>query len=158
MAPEQRRQWVLLAYRLPREPSTPRIAVWRKLRRLGAAQIVDGLVALPATARTREQLGWVANDVLDAGGEASVWVGRLETHRYERELTARMAADVREAYRRLTTEAEAVAGEPDAERRRTLARLRRELRRIAERDHFDLDDAERASRALERLGRRTVGA
>ena len=55
-------------------------------------------------------------------------------------------------------EAEAVAGEPDAERRRTLARLRRELRRIAARDHFDLDDAERASRALERLGRRTVGA
>ena len=25
-------RWVLLAYRLPREPSTPRIALWRKLR------------------------------------------------------------------------------------------------------------------------------
>jgi hypothetical protein len=33
--------WVLLAYRLPREPSTPRIALWRGLRRLGAAQIVS---------------------------------------------------------------------------------------------------------------------
>ena len=41
-------EWVLLSYRLPREPSTPRIAVWRKLRRLGVAQISDGLVALPA--------------------------------------------------------------------------------------------------------------
>ncbi len=32
--------WVLLAYRLPREPSTPRIALWRRLRRLGAAQVL----------------------------------------------------------------------------------------------------------------------
>lgn len=45
--------WVLLSYRLPREPSTPRITIWRKLKRLGVAQISDGLVALPADARTR---------------------------------------------------------------------------------------------------------
>ena len=30
--------WVLLAYRLPREPSTPRSALWRKLHLLGAQQ------------------------------------------------------------------------------------------------------------------------
>ena len=44
--------WVLLAYRMPREPSTPRIAVWRKLRKLGAVQLVDGFVALPADPMT----------------------------------------------------------------------------------------------------------
>ena len=64
-------QWVLLCYRLPREPSTPRIAVWRKLKRLGVAQLGDGLVALPADARTREQLDWVADEVTEAGGTAS---------------------------------------------------------------------------------------
>ena len=63
-----------MAYRLPREPSTPRIALWRKLRRLGVVQLVDGLVALPADARTKEQLEWLAEEVLDAGGEATVWV------------------------------------------------------------------------------------
>ena len=47
---------MLLCYRVPREPSAPRIAIWRKLRRLGTAQLADGLVALPADARTREQL------------------------------------------------------------------------------------------------------
>src|SRR5213080_3282008 len=56
-------QWVLLAYRLPRDPSTPRIALWRTLRRLGAAQLLDGLVALPADSRTREQLEWAADGV-----------------------------------------------------------------------------------------------
>ena len=33
--------WVLLAYRLPRVPSTPRSAVWRKLKRLGVAECMQ---------------------------------------------------------------------------------------------------------------------
>ncbi|MGQ0826713.1 MAG: Chromate resistance protein ChrB [Actinomycetota bacterium] len=156
MGRDQGREWVLLAYRLPREPSTPRITVWRKLRRLGAAQVVDGLVALPATVRTREQLGWVANEVLDAGGDASVWVGRLDSARFERELVARMAREVADDYRAVVAAAGDAAAEVDAVRRRTLARLRRELRRIAERDYFGASDGERARRALDRLARRTV--
>jgi hypothetical protein len=35
---------VLLSYRMPREPSTPRIAVWRKLKRMGIAQLPAALV------------------------------------------------------------------------------------------------------------------
>src|SRR5256714_12839010 len=62
-------EWVLLAYRLPREPSTPRIGVWRKLRRLGAVQLVDGLVALPADAATIEAFDWLAEEVVEAGGQ-----------------------------------------------------------------------------------------
>ncbi len=66
----------MLAYRLPREPSTPRIAVWRRLRRLGVAQLLDGLVALPLDARNKEQLEWVAELVADGGGEATIWTSR----------------------------------------------------------------------------------
>ena len=58
---------MLLAYRLPREPSTPRSALWRKLRRLGAVQVLDGLAALPLDARNREQLEWLADEVVEAG-------------------------------------------------------------------------------------------
>src|SRR5258705_7585442 len=64
--------WVMLCYRLPRDPSTPRITVWRKLKRLGVAQLADGLVTLPADARTREQLEWIAQEIIEAGGEASI--------------------------------------------------------------------------------------
>jgi len=49
-------RWVLLVYRMPREPSTPRIAIWRKLKQLGVAQLADGLVALPRDERTQEHL------------------------------------------------------------------------------------------------------
>ena len=52
------------------------MAIWRKLRRLGVAQVLDGLVALPANASTKEQLEWIANEVLGADGEATRWLGR----------------------------------------------------------------------------------
>src|SRR5438309_5343935 len=65
--------WVLLAYRMPREPSAPRVTVWRKLRKLGAVQVVDGLVALPASPATVEAFGWLADEVIEAGGEAWTW-------------------------------------------------------------------------------------
>src|SRR5881396_4217586 len=90
----QRTAWVLLAYRLPREPSSPRIALWRKLKRLGAAQVLDGLVALPLDSRTREQLEWLAEEVTDAGGEATIWLGELTSKTQERGLAATMAAQV----------------------------------------------------------------
>src|SRR2546422_2609262 len=93
-----RLEWVLLAYRLPREPSGPRRTVWRKLRRLGVAQLVDGLVALPADSRTKEQLEWLAEEVLDAGGEATVWTGRPGSLGDERRLASKMAAAGAEEY------------------------------------------------------------
>src|SRR5918997_5488283 len=67
-------RWVLLIYRLPREPSTPRIALWRRLRQLGAVQLLDGLVGLPLTDHTREQLEWLAEGIIEAAGEATVWL------------------------------------------------------------------------------------
>src|SRR5919198_2682380 len=88
--PSERTSWALLAYRLPREPSTPRITLWRKLRRLGAVQVLDGLAALPADARTREQLEWLAEEVGEAGGEATVWLGRLGSAAQERALSPRV--------------------------------------------------------------------
>lgn len=138
-----RLEWVFLAYRLPREPSTPRIALWRKLRRLGAVQVLDGLVALPLDARTREQLEWAADEVVEAGGEATVWLARAASAAQERELVARMADAVAEEYRALIAEAEGAADQ------RTTARLRRELRAIRSRDFFPPPEAEQARRAVE---------
>src|SRR6266516_1918080 len=109
VAVSDRVEWVLLAYRLPREPSTPRIALWRSLRRLGAVQVLDGLVALPADARTREQLEWLADDVAQAGGEASIWLAEPGSAAQERGLAARMQAAAGADYRRIIEAARAGA-------------------------------------------------
>jgi hypothetical protein len=144
-------QWVLLAYRIPREPSTPRIAVWRKLRRLGAAQLLDGLVALPLDSRNREQLEWLGGEIVEANGEATLWIGELASRARERELAGRMAAAVASEYEALIADAEHIGRQPSGGRRRSLARLRRELRRIRARDYFPPPERERAHQAIDAL-------
>jgi hypothetical protein len=150
-ARSSRAQWVLLAYRLPREPSTPRIAVWRQLKQLGVAQLLDGLVALPLDSRNRERLEWLAEEVTDAAGDATIWVGELGSAAQERELAAGMSEAVAGEYRAVIEEAGRLRAEPPGRRRRSLARLRRELRRIRARDYFPPPERELAVRAVEQL-------
>jgi hypothetical protein len=148
---EPRTQWVLLAYRLPREPSTPRITLWRQLRRLGVAQVSDGVVALPLDARTREQLEWLADQVTDAAGDASVWLASLASRAQERVLAQRMADAVAAEYRTLIEEAGAASRTGEDPRRQVVSRLRRELRRIRARDYFPELIAREAQAAIDRL-------
>jgi len=147
----KRTAWVLLAYKLPRDPSTPRSALWRKLRRLGAAQVLDGLAALPLDARNREQLEWLADEVVEAGGEATIWVGELASARQEREFAARMAEAVADDYAAVIADAADAQAEAAGQPRRTLGRLRRELRRIKARDYFPPSEREQAEQAVEEL-------
>jgi hypothetical protein len=141
----------MLAYRLPREPSTPRIAVWRKLKRLGVAQLADGLVALPLDSRTLEALEWVAEDVSEAGGEATIWIGEPASPRQEQALAATMANAVADEYARVIADARTAGDAEPRARRRTLGRLRRELQRIRRRDYFPPAERERAEAAVEQL-------
>ena len=143
--------WVLLCYRMPREPSTPRITIWRKLKRLGIAQLGDGLIALPADARTREHLDWIAEEIVESGGTASVWHAQPATHAQERELAAAMAAARRDEYRSVIEQATAAGSAHEAERARTIRRLRDELRRIHRRDYFPPTERDTARQAVEAL-------
>jgi uncharacterized protein YdbL (DUF1318 family) len=146
-----RDRWVLLSYRLPRDPSAPRLAVWRRLKRLGVAQLLDGLVALPLDSRNREQLEWTAEQVVEAGGEAAVWLADATTAAQSRALAAQMAEAIAEQYRQVAKDARAAGRESAAQRRRTLARLRRELGRIKRRDYFPPAERNEAGEAVESL-------
>jgi hypothetical protein len=131
----------MLSYRLPREPSGPRTTLWRRLKKLGVAQLSDGLVALPADARTREQFDWAADDVIGASGTAGVWLARG------------MAAARAAEYYELADRCSAVVAAEPADRRRALRRLRAEWRAIGRRDFFPpaaRDEAAAALRELER--------
>jgi hypothetical protein len=141
--------WVLLSYRIPREPSTPRIGIWRKLKRLGVAQLGDGLVALPADARTREHLEWIAEEVLEAGGTAGLWLAQPATLAQERELAQGMAHARADEYRAVVAEAHRLPGGD----RRAIRRLRAELRRIGRRDYFPPRERAAAHAAVEALAR-----
>jgi hypothetical protein len=151
MRMSQAEDWVLLAYRLPRVPSTPRSAVWRKLKRLGVAWIADGLVALPADPRTREQLEWIAEEVTDHDGEATMWLGRPLDTNTASIVVDRMTAAIAAEYEAVAAEATNIPTADAVARRRAVARLRRELHRIQGRDFFSSPRGEAARRAVEHL-------
>src|SRR5439155_24807629 len=71
------RRWLLLAYKVPRKPSASRVYVWRKLKRLGAIAIQDGVWVLPDTPRTKEQFQWLAAEIAELDGDATLWEGNL---------------------------------------------------------------------------------
>src|SRR5829696_9096381 len=130
-------EWVLLSYRLPREPSTPRITLWRKLKKLGVAQLADGVAALPADARTREQFEWLAEEVIESGGQAGVWLAHPSAAAQERELATQIAEARAVEYADLTAAAAAAAAELSPEGRvAAVRRLRRQWRQITRRDFF----------------------
>lgn len=133
MVTQQEHDWALLSYRIPREPSTPRIAVWRKLKDLGVAQLGDGLVALPHDARTKEHLEWVAAQVIEAGGDATVWLATTGSRRDSAHIAQQMREARDDEYRELVDEITSADEPVDA---RTVARFRRQWRRIDRRDYF----------------------
>lgn len=144
-------RWVLLAYRLPREPSTPRIGVWRKLERLGVARLGDGLVCLPADARTREQIDWLAEEIVEAGGVATVWLATPGSTAQERAIATTMHAARAAEYQAVIRQARAALHGAAMERARAARRLRGELRRIARRDFFPPAEREVARAAVDAL-------
>jgi hypothetical protein len=91
--------WILLSSRLPREPSRLRLAIWRRLKRLGAVLVHDAVWMLPADAKTREAFEWLAEEIEEQGGTAWVWeaVGlsaaqdRAAVESFRREADARYA-------------------------------------------------------------------
>jgi hypothetical protein len=144
-------RWVLLSYRLPREPSTPRIGVWRKLERLGVARLGDGLVALPADARTREQVDWLAEEITEAGGTATVWLATPGSTAQERAIAQAMQQSRAAEYQTVIARARAAADGSAVERTRAARRLRAELRRIARRDFFPPPQRDAAQAAINTL-------
>lgn len=143
--------WVFLVYQMPREPSTPRIAVWRRLRRLGVAQLGDGLAAVPYDASTKEQMEWIANLVMEAGGSASIWITTPTVRKFGRNLADLLVADRAAEYEAVSTEVDDVLRADVTERRRVLRRLRAELRRIERRDYFPPLERQQARRSVAEL-------
>lgn len=66
-------RWLLLTHQLPNEPSNLRVKVWRKLQALGAVPVKNSIYVLPNKASSREDFEWLRKEIVQSGGEASVF-------------------------------------------------------------------------------------
>lgn len=65
----EEREWVLLVYRVPTEPASRRVAVWRDLKRLGALYLQQCVCILPQLEPVQEELARISAKIPTLGGE-----------------------------------------------------------------------------------------
>src|SRR5437667_11989758 len=64
--------WLLLLYSLPTNRNTERVAVWRRLKKMGAVQIKTSTYLLPDETAQYEQFQWLAQQIRDYGGDSTL--------------------------------------------------------------------------------------
>jgi hypothetical protein len=120
--------WVLLVYKIPREPTSSRATIWRKLKRLGALLLHDAVWVLPSTPWTREQFQWLAVEIGELEGEAYLWESHLLLNGQSEALVQQFQARVDAAYQEILDELE--RDEAD------LVALSRKYQQVRAQDYF----------------------
>lgn len=91
--------WLLLTYKVPPEPAAKRIALWRRLKGMGAIYLQNGVCLLPKTADHSRRLKMLENDIAGMGGDAVILETVALDRAQEDKVVARFKADRDEAYR-----------------------------------------------------------
>jgi hypothetical protein len=64
--------WLLLTYKVPSEPAKKRIALWRRLKGMGAVYLQNGVCLLPKTDDHVRQLKMIENDIVGMAGDSVI--------------------------------------------------------------------------------------
>jgi hypothetical protein len=64
--------WLLLIHQVPNSPAYLRVKMWRRLQKIGAVAVKNAVYVLPKSDQSSEDFHWVAREILEAGGDASV--------------------------------------------------------------------------------------
>jgi hypothetical protein len=73
-------EWLLFFYSVPSKPVKNRMKIWRKLAKMGAAQLKGSVYILPYGEERYEMLQWLVSEVASMGGEAAfIRTDRIES-------------------------------------------------------------------------------
>lgn len=86
-------EWLLFMAQLPAEPSSARVAMWRRLKSVGAANLLTGTWVLPASKAHAAMLLQLAETVRRQGGSAVMFSGRQIDGATAEEMVGRFRAD-----------------------------------------------------------------
>jgi hypothetical protein len=149
--------WLLLIHQLPPQPAYFRVKIWRRLQGLGAMAIKSSVYALPATEQAQEDFRWLLQEIVAAGGDASICEARLVDGLSDQEVRAMFNAARDEDYERVREQLQALADqigqgtERRDEARRQLPRLRRQFAQIMQIDFFGAGGQQPTAAGLDTL-------
>jgi hypothetical protein len=144
-------KWVVLTWRLPSGSSTPRVTTWRTLQRMGAALLTPGAAVVPYSEDLLEQTEWLAERIVESGGEAWVLPVSELRERDEAEIRARVRSAREEEYDFLRTKARSRLTN------RGVVALEHRYRSVVARDHFRAAGRGRARRAIDKARAQRTG-
>ena len=161
-----RRQWLLLAFTILARPSKARVKAGRRLQQLGAVLWRNAVDILPQSAQGREDFEWIRREIVDGGGEATIFAAEFVDSTDEEALVARFRQTAQAEYREIKRDADRLVSTarqtqrvkgrtspaPKSRRLATAARnLRSRFDAIIERDLFGALGRQDAAEALNAL-------
>ena len=91
--------WLLLTYKVPPEPAKKRVALWRRLKGMGAVYLQNGVCLLPKSDDHVRRLKMLENDIAEMEGEALILETIALDRSQEEKVLARFKADRDEEYK-----------------------------------------------------------
>ncbi|PWU10387.1 MAG: hypothetical protein C5B50_25665 [Verrucomicrobia bacterium] len=147
--------WLLLLYALPTRRNAERVNLWRKLRKFGAVQLKTSGYVLPEAPPHLERFQWLAAQIQDAGGEATLIRVREIEGVSNQQMIAMFndarAADYKTIISACRTALSKTAKKKSAKTASTLSELKERLADVRKTDYFDSPAAHDAEMLLHRL-------
>ena len=155
--------WLLLLAQLPSSPSSARVALWRRLRAVGATGMVSSAWALPLTPPHAEFFQQALDTARSQGGDGFVLTVSVSSPETEETIMQRFRADRGREYDELAERSAAFLAEIDKETKaakftfaeleeseQDLEKLARWLTKIQARDFFPDESGPQSTEMLER--------
>jgi DNA-binding transcriptional regulator PaaX len=143
-------KWIFLIYKIPNNPTSKKVYVWRKLKKLGALMLQDAVFILPYSEKTMEQFQWLAAEIIEMEGEATVWESFALSVKQEKVIIEKFIKAVNTQYEKILTELNDIIGMDDIhEEENRLKTVIREYMTVRYYDYFKSDLAARIDAVLE---------
>ncbi|HEX7648095.1 MAG TPA: Chromate resistance protein ChrB [Noviherbaspirillum sp.] len=103
--------WLLLTYKVPPEPAKKRVALWRRLKGMGAVYLQNGVCLLPKSDDHVRHLKMLENDISEMKGESLILETVALDRTQEDKVVARFKADRDEEYKEFLDKCDDFDGE-----------------------------------------------
>jgi hypothetical protein len=158
-------KWLLLMYGLPTKRSAARVNLWRQLKKCGALPLKTSAYVLPDKPEQHERFQWLAQQVRDDGGEATIIhiteIEGLKSEDIVRQFNEARAADYDVLLSALTGIVSRSKRKSAETRPTELEKLTRQFDEVRKIDFFDSPRAQDVQmllkRATEVRGRKSKG-